>query len=192
MDGQTAFLNGDLDEEMYMKQLERFVMPGNEHKFSMKDMGEADVILGKPVDKARILRAIGCLMMLRLALGHDLLKQMIDWILLYELDGCSCLREVIYGLPEANMHSLVLLWNLSLEHWLCCAPTMAKAYSQIYNGKLDPLGVGKTLVEGLVGVRLKEPPMCKFSGVDPMSESKEQDGTHQLTSNPGLRLKHLQ
>ncbi|GJW92716.1 zinc finger, CCHC-type containing protein [Tanacetum coccineum] len=26
------FLNGDLDEEVYMKQLEGFVMPGNEHK----------------------------------------------------------------------------------------------------------------------------------------------------------------
>ncbi|GJY28084.1 zinc finger, CCHC-type containing protein [Tanacetum coccineum] len=32
MDVKTTFLNGDLDEEMYMKQLEGFVMPGNEHK----------------------------------------------------------------------------------------------------------------------------------------------------------------
>nr|GEX77190.1 zinc finger, CCHC-type [Tanacetum cinerariifolium] len=100
MDVKTTFLNGDLDEEVYMKQLEGFVMSGNEHKvyklvkslyglkqapkqwrqkfnevvlssgfilnqsnktdqnqvdktkrflssrFSMKDMGEADVILG--------------------------------------------------------------------------------------------------------------------------------------------------
>ncbi|GJZ23532.1 zinc finger, CCHC-type containing protein [Tanacetum coccineum] len=90
MDVKTAFLNSDLEKEVYMKQPEGFVMPGNEHKvcklvkkfdgsskgviiclyvddmlifgtdqnqvdktkkflssmFSMKDMREADVILG--------------------------------------------------------------------------------------------------------------------------------------------------
>ncbi|GJV44927.1 zinc finger, CCHC-type containing protein, partial [Tanacetum coccineum] len=32
MDVQTTFLNGDLDEQVYMKQPEGFVTPGNEHK----------------------------------------------------------------------------------------------------------------------------------------------------------------
>nr|GEW13621.1 zinc finger, CCHC-type [Tanacetum cinerariifolium] len=50
------FLNDDLDEEIYMNQPQGFIMFGNENKvnltkeflssrFSMKDMGEADVIL---------------------------------------------------------------------------------------------------------------------------------------------------
>ncbi|XP_071719552.1 uncharacterized protein [Rutidosis leptorrhynchoides] len=57
MDVKTSFLNGTLDEEVYMNQPQGFVMPGNEgkvdltkeflsSKFSMKDMGEVDVILG--------------------------------------------------------------------------------------------------------------------------------------------------
>ncbi|GJU41843.1 zinc finger, CCHC-type containing protein [Tanacetum coccineum] len=84
MDVKITFLNDELDGEVYMKQPEGFVMPGNEHKvckmakslyrlkqaskqwhqkfdevvlssgfllnqsdkFSMKDMGEADIILG--------------------------------------------------------------------------------------------------------------------------------------------------
>lgn len=32
VDVKTAFLNGDLDEEVYMEQLEGFVLPKNEKK----------------------------------------------------------------------------------------------------------------------------------------------------------------
>nr|GEU68514.1 retrotransposon protein, putative, Ty1-copia subclass [Tanacetum cinerariifolium] len=52
MDVKTTFLNGDLDEEVYMKQPKGFLMPIDKTKkflssrFSMKDMGKADVILG--------------------------------------------------------------------------------------------------------------------------------------------------
>ncbi|GKB24101.1 zinc finger, CCHC-type containing protein, partial [Tanacetum coccineum] len=42
MDVKTTFLNGELDEEVYINQPQGFIMPGNENK----DMGKADVILG--------------------------------------------------------------------------------------------------------------------------------------------------
>ena len=32
MDVKTAFLNGDLDEEIYMEQTEVFIVPGQENK----------------------------------------------------------------------------------------------------------------------------------------------------------------
>ena len=32
MDVKTAFLNGDLDKEIYIKQPEGFIFPGQEHK----------------------------------------------------------------------------------------------------------------------------------------------------------------
>ena len=32
MDIKTAFLNGDLDEEIYMLQPEGYIIPGKEHK----------------------------------------------------------------------------------------------------------------------------------------------------------------
>ncbi|GJW02392.1 zinc finger, CCHC-type containing protein [Tanacetum coccineum] len=38
MDVKTTFLNGDLDEEVYMKQPKCFVMPGNEHKVLVKSL----------------------------------------------------------------------------------------------------------------------------------------------------------
>ncbi|GJV64503.1 zinc finger, CCHC-type containing protein, partial [Tanacetum coccineum] len=88
MDVKTAFLYGDLDDEVYMNQPQGFIMPGNENKvdmtneflsskFSMKDMGEADVILvstpmdtsgklmpnnGQAVSQLEYSRVIGCLM----------------------------------------------------------------------------------------------------------------------------------
>nr|GEX69906.1 zinc finger, CCHC-type [Tanacetum cinerariifolium] len=99
MDVKTTFLNGDLDEEIYMKQHEGFVMPGHESKtkeflsskFDIKDLREAEVILGirikrgnndptvkfrhnkgTPVSQLEYVRAIGCLMYAMISTRPDI------------------------------------------------------------------------------------------------------------------------
>nr|GEV94668.1 zinc finger, CCHC-type [Tanacetum cinerariifolium] len=88
MDVKTTFLNKELEEEVYMNQPLGFIMPGNKNKvdltkeflssrFSIKDMGEAYVILvstpldtceklmsnrGLVVSQLEYSRVIGCLM----------------------------------------------------------------------------------------------------------------------------------
>nr|GEV76166.1 zinc finger, CCHC-type [Tanacetum cinerariifolium] len=115
MDVKTAFLNGDLDAKVYMKQPKSFVMPVDKTKkflssrFSMKDMGEADVILdcssvstpmdpvenikpntGKPVDQLEYSRAIDCLMYAMTSTRPDIayaVGRLNRWVFLIE--GCA-------------------------------------------------------------------------------------------------------
>nr|GEY63909.1 zinc finger, CCHC-type [Tanacetum cinerariifolium] len=98
MNVKAAFLNGDLDEEVYMKQPEGFVMPGNEHKVSSAAAGKEA-----------------------------------EW-----------LRNLVHEIP---------IWPKPIAPIsIRCdsAPTMARAYSPIYNGKSRHLGVRHSMVRELI------------------------------------------
>ncbi|KAL0284399.1 UNVERIFIED_CONTAM: Secreted RxLR effector protein [Sesamum radiatum] len=59
MDVKTAFLNGFVEEEIFMDQPEGFNTVGEEQKFSMKDIDEASYILGIKIYRDRSRRMIG-------------------------------------------------------------------------------------------------------------------------------------
>nr|GEU42852.1 zinc finger, CCHC-type [Tanacetum cinerariifolium] len=68
MDVKTAFLNGDLDEEIYMKQPEGFVKPGHESKCVYSKFDAS----GTPVSKLEYSRAIRCLMYAMISTRPDI------------------------------------------------------------------------------------------------------------------------
>nr|GEU85877.1 hypothetical protein [Tanacetum cinerariifolium] len=246
---KTAFLNDDLDEKIYMKQPEGFMMPGHESKcvyskfdasgkgviiclyvddmlifgtdqdqvnktkeflsskFDMKDLGEAEVILGirikrenndptvkfqhnkgTPVSQLEYSRAIGCFMYdmistrpeIAFAVGklsmYTSNPSALHWQTLGILLGggaiswaskkqtcitSSTMESEFVALAAAgnkaewlrNLVYEIPLWPkpISIISIRCdSATTLAKAYSQVYNGKSRHLGVRHSMIRELI------------------------------------------
>ncbi|GKC40128.1 zinc finger, CCHC-type containing protein [Tanacetum coccineum] len=194
MDVKTTFLNGDLEDEVYMKQPKGFFMPGNEHKKILKKFNREDCSsvstpmdlveklkpnTGKPVDQLEYSRAIGCLMYamtstrLNIAYAIGRLSRFTSnpsrqhW---HAITTASKKQTCITGSTmESKFIALAAAgkeaeWLRNLIHeipiWpkpitpisIHCdgAATLAKAYSQMYNGKSRHLGVKHSMIRELI------------------------------------------
>nr|GEV74698.1 zinc finger, CCHC-type [Tanacetum cinerariifolium] len=114
MDVKTAFLNGDLDEKIYMKQPEGFVMPRHESeacklkkslydqvnktkeflssKFDLKDLGEAELEYS---------RAIGCLMYAMISTRPDIAFA-VGKLSRYTSNPSALHRQALEGYSDAS------------------------------------------------------------------------------------------
>ncbi|GJZ90762.1 zinc finger, CCHC-type containing protein [Tanacetum coccineum] len=150
MDMKTSFLNGELDKEVDM--IKEFLSS----RFSMKDMGDADVIFGIRIKHESNRIAISQSHYIEKAMTYTRLdiafvvgklsRSAILKTIRLPMAGHSCLVEVqSLGFPRSKLASLVQQWNLNL-----CVDTLAKAYSQMYNGKSGNLGVRHNMIRELI------------------------------------------
>ncbi|GKA30208.1 zinc finger, CCHC-type containing protein [Tanacetum coccineum] len=233
MDVKTTFLNGDLDEEVYMNQPQGFIMSGNENKvcklikslyglkqahnkfdksgkgviiclyvgdmlifgtdqvqvdltkeflssrFSMKDIGEADVILvstpmdtskklmpnnGQAVSQLEYSRVIGCLMYamtctrpdIAFVVGKLMLEGYTDASCISNNEDNSSITLAAAGKEAEWLKNLLLeipLWSKPITPIsIRCdsVATLVKDYSQMYNGKSRHLGVRHSMICELI------------------------------------------
>nr|GEW87080.1 zinc finger, CCHC-type [Tanacetum cinerariifolium] len=179
MDVKTAFLNGKLDEEVYMNQPQGFIMPGNENKvckmikslYGLKHAHKQwhqkfdEVVLSNgfllnqsekcvyskfdKTDKGVII----CLYIDdMLIFGTDQVQVDMRKEFLSSMFSMKDMGEadVILGIQEANLHH----W-FNNEILICgsnksCAAPLAKAYRQMYNEKSRHLGIRHSMIHELI------------------------------------------
>ncbi|GJZ96170.1 zinc finger, CCHC-type containing protein [Tanacetum coccineum] len=196
MDVKTAFLNGELDDDVYMNQPQGFIMPGNENKvdltkeflslrFSMKDMREADVILGIRIKHEsngieisqsyyieKVLKKFNFFDCTPVSTPMDTSEKLMpnNGQTVSQLEHSRCSKVTLLQAGLATLKTIRLpvarwgkasewLRNLIFEILLWSKPiapisirydsdaTLAKAYSQMYNGKSRHLGVRHSMIQ---------------------------------------------
>nr|GEU81485.1 zinc finger, CCHC-type [Tanacetum cinerariifolium] len=166
MDAKTTFLNEELEEEVYMNQPLGFIMSGSENKvdltkdflssrFSMKDMGEADVIFS-----IRIKHESNGIAISQSHYIEKVLKKFnySDCTLVSTpLDTCEKLMPNRAAGKEVewlkNLFFEIPLWVKPIAPIsIRCdsATTLAKAYRHMYNGKSKHLGVRHSMIRELI------------------------------------------
>nr|GEV94940.1 hypothetical protein [Tanacetum cinerariifolium] len=174
MDVKLAFLNGKLDEEVDLTK--EFLLS----RFSMKDIGDADVILvsthmdtsekpmpnnGQAVSQLKCSRVIGYLMYDMTCTRPDIAfavdkltsntkdnSSTSGWVFLLSGDAISWASKKQTCISGSTMESEFVALAVAVPISIQCdsVATLAKAYSQMYNGKSRHLCVRHNMIRELI------------------------------------------
>ncbi|GJT03258.1 zinc finger, CCHC-type containing protein [Tanacetum coccineum] len=168
MDVKTAFWNGDLDEEVYIKQPKGFVMPGNEHKIKRENKR---IVITQSHYIEKILKKFNREDFSPVNTPMDPVEKLkpntgkpIKWMGVLAWERCHFMgfQEVNMETETATGKEAEWLRNLIYEIPIWPKPiapksircesvlTMAKAYSQVFNGKSKHLGVRRSMIRKLI------------------------------------------
>nr|KAJ0218484.1 hypothetical protein LSAT_V11C300108620 [Lactuca sativa] len=215
MDVKITFLNGDLDEEIYMKQPEGFVMPGNEHKVcklkkSLYGLKQApkqwhqkfdDIVLSNGF---ALNQAYKCVYSKFDTSGKGVMICLyVDDMLIFGTDLQEVDKTKKFLSSSFEMKDLGEAEILKKFNFENCSPIntpidpslklLPNKGSPVYNGKYRHLGVRHSMIRELImtGVISVEFVRTQMNLADHLTKGLARDLVHKAAIGMGARIKGL-